>query len=122
MTTAWPGRHTLTYLMRATTPGEFDNDCQVTDFDARQVASVYGLTAANRNFVDDAKIDLRDVIAVAKRTGANCVTDRSEPVQNGSGVANFVSAFPNRTITIGERIDAPITLASLAAASAGQVT
>ena len=161
MTTAWPGHHTLTYLMRATTPGEFsvlpgeaypmyneaiwgrsasqrvriapenliarpvlagdfDQDCQVTDFDAQQVAGVYGATAANRNLVAEAKIDLRDVLAVVKRAGANCVADRSAPTQNGSGVANFVITFPNRTITIGERVDVPVTLAALAAANAGE--
>ncbi|MFN8489692.1 MAG: MG2 domain-containing protein [Caldilineaceae bacterium] len=159
MTTAWPGHHALTYLMRATTPGEFsvlpgeaypmyneaiwgrsasqrvtvapeqliprpvlsgdfDNNCLVTDFDARQVAGVYGLTAPNRNLTGDARIDLRDVAAVVKRVGASCVADRSVPDQTGNGVANFVLALPNRTVTIGERFDVPVTLATLTAAKA----
>ncbi|MEZ4861874.1 MAG: MG2 domain-containing protein [Caldilineaceae bacterium] len=157
LTYAWAGKHTLTYLMRATTPGEFsvlpgqaypmynediwgrsasqlvqvapealaarptlagdfDRDCRITDFDARQVAGAWGTQASKRNLVGDTQIDLADVAAVMQRVGAKCGADRSRPTQ-GEGVAQFTVTAPDAPVQIGEHFTVRVTFA---AASASQ--
>jgi hypothetical protein len=149
LTELWPGKHTFTYLMRATTRGEFsvlpgqaypmynddiwgrsasqqvvvapeqlidrptlagdfDRDCRISAFDARQVAGVYGATNPLRNLVGDTRIQLADVVSVAQRVGARCLADKGAPGQ-GSGAASFLLTATSDQVIIGQPFDLQVT-------------
>ena len=146
ITNLWEGTRTYTYLMRATTPGEFsvlpalaypmyepeiwgrsqskrvivspealtgrpaltgdfDRSCQITAFDAQQVAAAWGSTNSSRDISDDGLVNLQDVAAIAMRRGATCLNDRPAP-GTASGEARFVLNMPEQTLQAGEQFEA----------------
>lgn len=150
ITHLWPGEHTFTYLMRATTSGEFsalpaqaypmyaagmwgrsasqrvavsqemlaprpalvgdfDRDCRVSLFDARQAAGAWGTVNALRDLDADADVDLHDVAAVAARRGAVCGSDRPLPGTRDTEVGLTLVAQPD-TIAVGDTFDVDVLL------------
>ncbi|MFQ5856572.1 MAG: MG2 domain-containing protein [Anaerolineae bacterium] len=64
---------------RPTLAGDFDRNCRVTDFDARQVAGAWGTASRARDVDGDGAVDLWDVAAVTSRRGATCLADQALP-------------------------------------------
>lgn len=89
--------------------GDFDQSCEVTRFDLRQVAAAYGTVAAHRNVVDDPAITLRDVVAVAYRTGARCGADLPSPGQ-ADGVVHLAIRTAGNEVQIGETFEVVLVL------------
>ena len=121
----WPGQHRFTYLMRATTPGEysvlpaqvypmyaeemwgrsasqqvtvapatlaarprlvgdFDRNCQISDFDLMQTVGAWHSSSSQRDVNGDHTVDLLDIAAIAARRGADCLDNPPLPgVSNG---------------------------------------
>lgn len=158
ITELWPGKQTLTYLMRATTAGVFsvlpgqaypmyreemwgrsasaqvvvapdllaarpalagdiDQSCEVTRFDLRQVAAVYGTVSAQHNVVGDPAITLGDVVAVAHRTGARCGADLPFPMQTDRAI-RFAIHATSSLVQIGETFEAVLLVDGANGASA----
>jgi uncharacterized protein YfaS (alpha-2-macroglobulin family) len=101
-----------TLANRPTLAGDFDRSCSVSQFDLRQLAPFYGASVADRNLLDDDKITLRDLLAVAHRTGARCGDDK--PLPGGSPDATHILVTTGASqIQIGEPFSVDLTLSSL---------
>lgn len=97
--------------------GDFDQSCEVTRFDLRQVAAVYGTASVQRNVVDDPAVTLRDVVAVMHRTGARCGADLPLPTQ-AAGTVNFAIRSIGNEVRVGETFDAVVVVDGAHAARA----
>ncbi|MFQ5596283.1 MAG: cohesin domain-containing protein, partial [Anaerolineae bacterium] len=82
--------------------GDFDRNCRVTEFDARQVTGVWGTTNAARDVDGDGVVSLRDVAGVAARQGATCLADQPLPGA-GSGHAELAIVPEAENVPVGRR-------------------
>jgi hypothetical protein len=115
-----------TLAARPALAGDFDRDCRVTAFDARQAAGAWGTAEAGRDLDGDDDVDLADVAAVAGRAGATCLADRDRPFAGQGAVA--LSVIPSvETVAVGETFrlavfaDAAASIAANAMEEAGGV-
>lgn len=93
--------------------GDFDRDCRVTSFDARQVAGAWGTANRARDLDDDRDVDLEDVTAVAGRRGATCLADQPPPGA-GEGRADLTVVPGTTTVPVGRAFDADVRITDTA--------
>jgi hypothetical protein len=80
--------------------GDFDRDCRVTSFDARQVAGAWGTTNRARDVDGDGTVSLQDVAGVATRQGASCLANQALP-GSGEGRVELRAAPGADTVAVG---------------------
>jgi hypothetical protein len=149
----WPGQHRFTYLMRATTPGEysvlpaqvypmyaeemwgrsasqqvivapttlaarpslagdFDRNCQISDFDVMQAVGAWHTSSSQRDVNGDHTIDLLDIAAIAARRGADCLDN--PPLPGGSNSKATLTLTPDHATTdIGQTVRLDILASGL---------
>ncbi len=96
--------------VRPTLAGDYDNDCRVSDFDAKQVAAAWGTDAAGADIaLNDGIVDLRDVVQIDGRVGSDCLVDLPAPDGNGGNV-KVALQLPVAAATLAETFDVNVVL------------